>query len=102
MYKAIGKERDSGGCQGLLASLAPSPLSPISSDLGVIRDIPGSEYSFLGTWESSGLLTCIVYVYVYVSSLCVHLSVFISVCAVPACPAEGGRKSQFSSPSPSP
>lgn len=73
MYEAIGKEGDSGGRQGLLASPALSPLSPVSSDLGGIRDSPGSEYSFLG--KEGSLLTCSVYSYVCVSPLCVPLSV---------------------------
>lgn len=77
---------------GSLGFSISKPTFSVSSDLGGIRDTPGSEYSFLDAWESSGLLTCIVYLYVCVcvSTLCEHLSVFISVCAVPVCPAEGG------------
>lgn len=94
VYEAIGKEGDSGGRQGLLAPPVLSPLSPVSSDLGGIRDSPGSEYSSLG--KEGSLLTCSVYSYACVISMCA------SECAVPVCPAEGGRKSHSSSPSPSP
>lgn len=44
MYKAIGKEGNSGGCQGLLASPAPSSLSPVSSDLGVLETPPSQPW----------------------------------------------------------
>lgn len=95
MYKAIGKEGNSGGCQGLLASPAPSSLSPVSSDLGGIRDTPpnpGSEYSFLGTWESSGILTCIVYVNAYVCLISLGASECVHVCIFCTCVSSLGKK----------
>lgn len=94
MYKAIRKEGNSGGCQGLLASSAPSSLSPVSSDLGGIRDTPQPWFRiffsrYLGKqWHP----TCIVYVNAYVCLISLGASECVHVCIFCTCVSSLGKK----------